>query len=625
MKFKNRLCVLKEKMFGMCYIDNNLQCLRKNKMKLYNIIIEVIEKKEYDFNKFKVVSAKNGQKIVEIETKDGNVRLNSLYNPEKEAKTWVKKCNFNNLDISVQMFGIVNGIFVREMLENLKKDSLVFLVEPDISLFIFCLYNFDMTDIISDERVAFFIKDVNFNEYYMSLLTKVSVRMLNTQIVCFHPNMEKIYQAESAEFCDVIMRRIRKVNIDYNTVLDLGDVALDNTIANLHFIKNSNYVGNLVGKIPDDIPFIIVAAGPSLDKNIKELKRAEGKAFIIACDRAVKSLLENDIEFSAVITIDSSKESELLSNPKCFDYYMFACFDSKNEILEMNHLNKIWLNSSSFFYSICKNHDVSTKYYTIGGSVATAAFNVARILGMKRIIFVGQDLAFDGEVTHAGGENDNADVNKLTQFVDGVCGNKVKTRADWVKYLEWYKTSIKELPEGIDVIDATEGGAKIEGANIMKLSDVIDRYCEKKFDFKEIMKNIPAMFNKEEYTQIRNELLHMEIEIDDIKKYADRGKKEALKLYEISKKGMIDEKKEYEYSMTIKDMNDLIEQQLVYTIISEYIRKDVEPVMRGVNCISDDKKKNLEETCLIAKFIYEKIFNATDVIKPKLHKALKKI
>ena len=49
--------------------------------------------------------------------------------------------------------------------------------------------------------------------------------------------------------------------------------------------------------------------------------------------------------------------------------------------------------------------------YNVGGSVATAAFNVCLLLKFNRIILIGQDLAYSGDVTHAGGVTNNVNID----------------------------------------------------------------------------------------------------------------------------------------------------------------------------------------------------------------------
>ena len=260
----------------------------------------------------------------------------------------------------------------------------------------------------------------------------------------------------------------------------------------------------------------------------------------------------------------------------------------------------------------------------MGGSVATAAFNVARMIESRTIVLVGQDLAFQGEVTHAGGEKEKHPINDQVTYVDGIAGKKVKTRRDWLTFLEWYKDVISQLEDNITVIDATEGGAKIEGTKIMKLSDVIKKYCKKEFDFKKVLKKLHPTFESKKYQEVRQDLLHLEQEILSIKECAEKGKKAVEEWKRMIDGNIIYKNKEIQYSETIKKMNEIIEEQLAYSIIDEFIKPGVEHIMMGVNCISDDDNANNKETCKISEIMYEKILDGTDIVGPLLKKELKK-
>lgn len=49
-------------------------------------------------------------------------------------------------------------------------------------------------------------------------------------------------------------------------------------------------------------------------------------------------------------------------------------------------------------------------------------------------------------------------------------------------YRKWFESQIVRYPR-LDVIDATEGGAKIEGSEIMTLKEAIERECKTDIDF----------------------------------------------------------------------------------------------------------------------------------------------
>ena len=55
----------------------------------------------------------------------------------------------------------------------------------------------------------------------------------------------------------------------------------------------------------------------------------------------------------------------------------------------------------------------------------------------------------------------------------------MKTRADWLNFINWFENAVERVKGKTDVIDATEGGAKIAGTLIMPLRDAIERYCNK--------------------------------------------------------------------------------------------------------------------------------------------------
>lgn len=606
----------------MDYLEENLKCIEKSDKILYNNIIGIINRKEYDFSKFEIIETRNGQRTIEILNDGKQERLNSLYNPIKEAEKWAEKYNFNNLDTPVIMFGIANGVFSREILKRLALESVAIFVEPDSSLFIFCLMEFDMSDIFSDERVKIFVENINMQELYHALNVHISVRMVFTQIVCIHPRMDVLYSEEVVEFLDTIKRRMRKSRRDYNTVVDLVDDSVKNTFKNLHFIKESNYITDLIGQIPVDLPCIIVAAGPSLDKNIDDLRMAEKKAFILATDRSVRTLINHNINFDAIVTLDPMKETELLDDPSCFNYPIFSHFDSKNEILEMNKGKKIWIDCSDFWAFLYKKYNIEIRYAPVGGSVATTAFNIARILGFKRVVLIGQDLAFSGDVTHAGRYMDNADINQFSIWIDGIDGKKIRSRLDWIVYLEWFEGEIKRLGDNMQVIDATEGGAKIKGTKIMKLSDVIEKYCNKQVDCRKIIEKMSPTFDNFQYQDIREDLLNFENEIKTVEECAEKGKEAAANLLKHLENKEGGSEIIYKNNQVIKEMNKLIEEQFIYNIINLYIRKDIEPVMMDINCISGDKYEDLKETCLISKFVYEKILYAAKNISPMLHDGL---
>lgn len=607
--------------------EKNMNCLKDKRKQLYDKLVEIIDNKEYDFSRFNLIETKNGQKTVEIIDNGKKFRLNSIYNPQIEAKKWADSFEFNNLDTPVIMFGLANGIFARAILNRMNKDSFAIIVEPDISLFIYCLYEFDMCDIFSNLDVVILIEQINFDKLKDALNKNIDVKLINIQIVCTHPKMDILYRDKCKIFVGKIRERITKSIGDLYTYMILSDAILDNLFKNFCYIKGSNCVADMIGVIPEDIPFIITAAGPSLDKNVDELKKAEGKAFIMATDRSVGTLVKHNINFDAIITLDASKTIDFLGDEpgKFSNYPLFAGIDSNNEILKNSRARKIWTITSDFWLSLCDKHKLNTTVYSIGGSVATAAFNVARLIGSKIIVLVGQDLAYDGEVSHTGNIKEKIKYNAYSGLIEGIHGEKLKTRADWVKFRDWFEKSIEEIGEDVEVIDATEGGAKIQGTTILTLRETIEKYCIKEFDFKKVIDNLIPTFTGNFYLEFKQDIIHLENELYVVKRCAEKGILASDDMFAMCENKDRNIEKERACSSIIKEMSKLIEEQLIYKIIEQYIAKNINLIMRGVNILTDDEEENIKDTCRISKFVYQRILDAIDDIEPKLIDAIKDI
>lgn len=606
-------------------LEKNLSVMKEGRQALYDKLEDILNSGQYSYDNIEEIETKDGNKALIIEKDNVKYRLNSIYRPLSEANKWADQYEFHNLNISVIMFGMGNGLFVQEMLRRLQSDASVFLYEPDISVFLYVLNNVDISDILSDKRISLFINDINYSEFEELLQRNTDWRMLLAQIVCHHPIYDKIYGNEYIKFLKIINKanNLEKINMD--TEKHLSVALAKNAIKNLCYIKESNYISEFIGKIPEELPVIIVAAGPSLDKNIDELKKAEGKAFIFATDTSVKYLIKHNINFDAMITIDSKKAGWHLRNEKCHDVPMFCVLEANTKFMEMHKGRKIWLRSSVYMHDLYNKFNREFPVYNNGGSVATAAFTVCVSLGFKNIVLIGQDLAYSGNVTHAGGTVKNIpgdkDGRKLVESVDG---SKIWTRYDWLIYLEWFEDAIKSIKD-INVIDATEGGALIHGSKVMKLSEVINQYCKEEFSFKDLLDSMPYTFTADEYNEARNDMLNIQKEFIDMKQKANEGIKAAEQLIKIINTGKQNTKSEHNNLKKIDKINKFVGKQKAYSILDAYITSAVANDVQKINTLTNDEDENMKKTLEISMSLYKALIQAVDALMPSLEETLDKI
>lgn len=316
-------------------LEENLSVIKRIRPNLYDKLEEIYEAGEYSYDNIEESVARDGNKALIVENDNIKYRLNSIYKPLNEAEKWTEQYKFNNLCTSVMMFGMGNCIFVKEMLKKLQTDAVVYLYEPDISIFLYDLDNVDITDVLKDERVNLFIDKINNKELKELLQANIDWSLLPTQIICHHPVYDKIYGEEYVEFMKMVYDANNFAKINRDTEKYMAVTLAENAIRNLAYIKESNYVTEFIGRISKEIPVIIVAAGPSLDKNIDELKRAEGKSFIFATDTAVKYLLAHNINFDAIITLDALKSITHLQDERCHNIPLFCVLEARNSLMKI--------------------------------------------------------------------------------------------------------------------------------------------------------------------------------------------------------------------------------------------------------------------------------------------------
>lgn len=167
------------------------------------------------------------------------------------------------------------------------------------------------------------------------------------------------------------------------------------TLANAPRLVREADVG-ILASLFSGMPAVIVAAGPSLDRNLDDLAAVAGQVLIIACDTAAKPLVWAGIDPHFVVATDSSRAnathlSSLLTTRSwlvaegSLHASAFTHFAQRTFVFRVaDHEPWPWLTSLG----------LEARRLDTWGSVATCAFSLALHLGCTQIGFVGADFAF---------------------------------------------------------------------------------------------------------------------------------------------------------------------------------------------------------------------------------------
>ena len=123
-------------------------------------------------------------------------------------------------------------------------------------------------------------------------------------------------------------------------------------------------------------------------------------------------------------------------------------------------------------------------YVGIGMSAANLSYEIAYLMGFKRVVFIGQDLAYGKEGTshakdHTFGE-DEVKQGDEDIFLPAYGGEgSVRSTPVWLMFLNYFLTYISDVGGEVESINATEGGARIFGTVEMPFSQVVAEYVDR--------------------------------------------------------------------------------------------------------------------------------------------------
>lgn len=270
---------------------------------------------------------------------------------------------------------------------------------------------------------------------------------------------------------------------------------------------------SMVGRVPanrlpralEGVPGVVVAAGPSLDENVEVLRRLEGRAALCAVNTSLPALDRAGIRPDLVAVVEQ--------NPMVLRVLGSPSLGRAGLVLGPNAHKDLYGAPARAIYPAAFQIGAFGPWLTkalgvapfgIGGSVAHLAWSALHHLGCDPIVLVGQDCALAGTRTHASGtphgegrvtleangltrlERKVEDESEPTGFRTIQCqakvrfkvpawgGGEVETLPDLDLFRLWYEDVATALAGRIRLINATEGGARIDGFEELTLASFAD-------------------------------------------------------------------------------------------------------------------------------------------------------
>lgn len=457
--------------------------------------------------------AYNGETYIAIQREGGLISMNSLYSPSHAAERFTEQFKQFRERYSLVMFGFGDGMILRNLLTDTHPIEWMIVYEPSMELFNQVIHRIDVRDILVWPKLIIVIKGINDDQFGDILDKKISINNWKTFYYVRLPIYQDLFLTEYSESYQQYVKSVQlKRSLAETSVLFARQGLLNEIYAQKWIIKSKSFE-YMKEKFPVGFPCIIVSAGPSLEKNVDKLRAAKGKACIIAVDTVAQYLLNCGIVPDLLCTIDPMKETKYFKDERLKYIPILVSTASNHYLLEqLEDFQPIYFHTSAAWYrTILKENDCNLLDGTLGGSVATVSFMLALELGFRTIILVGQDLAYEHMQLHAGEENlsEEAYQKKILYKVKGYHGTTVMTSVDFKIYIDWFEKAISALTSDYTIINATEGGARIEGTIQLPLEEAIHQYCTLEYDYELFLQNLPLLFatdtaKKRLYNSLKN-------------------------------------------------------------------------------------------------------------------------
>ncbi len=454
-------------------------------------------------------------------------QLGSLYDDDCLAEIWFEQIQEPCFNSKLLLFGLGNGMYIRKFLEKVPKTGGIIVYEPSKELFIHILKSIELTDLLSNPQIQIYVEGIEEVIAKDFLYRHISFSDIEGLIFHDYLNYKTLFPEQFVRFfhdCQMMINGVNATNVVWER---FGEAYYQNTLRNLPYFLGSRSLVDLYERIPKDIPVILVASGPSLDRNIMQLHKAKGKVFLIAVDSSLKALLQHDIIPDLFVTVDGMKLNAHFTDPRVAMIPVVCNLSGIATVIENHRGVKFFVNDMNpHINHILNQRNKQIPIVMSGGSVANTAFSLVELLGFTRIIMVGQDLAYTDNKTHAAGTIRGAMNLDITQEecveVEGYHGGMVRSSHEFLLYLDWFEKELELRPE-ITMINATEGGAKIRGAIQLSLQEAIEQECHQEIAIRQFIEQTGWFLNEEEYELVKKQLVESIVEMEQIQAYTEKA------------------------------------------------------------------------------------------------------
>lgn len=342
--------------------------------------------------------------------------LHSPRDPRREARTLVEREAGTDPSAAV-MLGLGLG-YAAEAFREAHPGVPLVVVEPDAVLARSAAESRDLRSLAADPAVRLLIGAAP-GAVAAALDGLPLERLAVLRLVAEIRRSPASFRAAEGEIESLRLRR----EINANTLERFGRLWVRNLVANLGTFVASPGVGELAGAFAG-IPAVVLAGGPTLDDLMPLLPRIAERALVVSVNTPLARCLAAGVHPDCVVVVDPQFwASRYLDWTDAYRGWIVAEPSTHPRVFRRSG-NRVFLASSLFPLGERLEEAVGAKgKLGAGGSVSTAAWDLARLMGARPIHAAGLDLSYPDHRTHC----------RLTFFAEArrAAANRTATLEGW--------------------------------------------------------------------------------------------------------------------------------------------------------------------------------------------------
>jgi len=420
---------------------------------------------------------KSGEQVLKTIRGEHSFQTYGKGDRESLLKRW-----FEGLEIAPESFyaisGFGDGSHLEYFLTHSSNGTLFLVAEKDPAFLRETLSRIDCSKLLASDRLILGVGELD-DGFFKDIQNAALSAIQDVNMVMFSP-LHSVDEQYYDRMRNELIRQYLVVRPLIEVNLRTAPKIQSNTFTNLPRMASAPDLAE-IGSGFEEIPFVLVGAGPSLDESIPFLRSVQDKAIIVTSNSPLRKLVNNGIRPHLVVTADpNSPTFEGFGGVDVKGLRLACPYSAYPDIVNL-FPGKIF--SWCTFNPIV---DVLKKFQgkPLGskimekGTVSGCVLDISRLLGCKKVLFVGQDMCIRDDGRYY--TDDSAYADRGAHYADTLQGHKlpgntqetVLVEGRLFVYLKTFEEFIR-AQSGVEYRNLARTGVRVEGAPYLSLEDAL--------------------------------------------------------------------------------------------------------------------------------------------------------